>query len=356
MLSYAFMVPSLTLSAETAAQPAVATSEADAKKAADAKKKAEEDELGEVVVTGTRIQTPGATSNNPVDSVSAEDMRRLGIVNVADALLQLIPQNQSTWTDFAVADMRAGGSVPEDTADRTQYFIGNTIANLRGLDPAFGSRTLTLIDGRRVVSTSSQADVVDLNIIPSNLLQRMDVVTGGASATYGSGAVAGVVNLVLNNRLTGFNLDMDYGINEAGDGGSPHISASGGMPLFGGRGHFLVGAEWQHTDPIENCAAARAWCAQSRTLLTNGSPSGTNQNAVLTGQLPGYESYPARFEVENYRYNQFSSNGVVLISGAPTATTGWRLTADGRGIEEYALSRWLERSLRRRSHHPVCQR
>ncbi len=84
-----------------------------------------------------------------------------------------------------------------------------------------------------------------MNIIPSNLLQRMDVVTGGASATYGSGAMAGVVNLVLNNRLTGFNLDMDYGINEAGDGASPHISASGGMPLFGGRGHMLVGAEWQ---------------------------------------------------------------------------------------------------------------
>ena len=94
------------------------------------------------------------------------------------------------------------------------------------MDPAFGTRTLTLVDGRRVVSTSNQADVVDMNIIPSNLLQRMDVVTGGASATYGSGAMAGVVNLVLNNRLTGFNLDMDYGINEAGDGGSPHYLAS----------------------------------------------------------------------------------------------------------------------------------
>jgi outer membrane receptor protein involved in Fe transport len=316
MLSYALMAPALVLSAEA---------------------DEEVEELAEVQVTGTRIQTPGATSNNPIDSVSAEDMRRLGIVNAADALLQLIPQNQSTWTDFAVADMRGGTNPPEDTADRTQYFIGNTIANLRGLDPAFGSRTLTLIDGRRVVSTSSQADVVDLNIIPSNLLQRMDVVTGGASATYGSGAVAGVVNLVLNNRLTGFNLDMDYGINEAGDGGSPHISASGGMPLFGGRGHFLVGAEWQRTSPIQSCAAARAWCAQSRTLLTNGSPSTTNPNAVLTGQLPGYETYPARFEVDNLRYSQFSSNGVVLITGNTAATTGWRLTADGRGIEEYAL-------------------
>src|SRR5690606_24816442 len=106
--------------------------------------------------------------------------------------------------------------------DRGSFFVGNTIANLRGMDPAFGSRTLTLVDGRRTVSSSSQADVVDMNSIPSNLLQRMDVVTGGASATYGSGAVAGVVNLVLDNRRTGISLDMDYGVNEAGDGRSPH--------------------------------------------------------------------------------------------------------------------------------------
>src|SRR5690606_28667023 len=143
------------------------------------------------------------------------------------------------------------------------FFIGNTIANLRGLDPAFGSRTLTLVDGRRVPSTSNQADVVDLNIIPSNLLQRMDVVTGGASATYGSGAMAGVVNLVLNNRMTGVNVDVDYGVNETGDGGSPHVSISGGMPLFGGRGHALVGVEWQNQEAIRDCARARDWCAMS---------------------------------------------------------------------------------------------
>src|SRR5690606_28753054 len=129
------------------------------------------------------------------------------------------------------------------TMDRGSYFIGNTIANLRGLDPTFGTRTLTLVDGRRMPSTSNQADVVDLNIIPSNLLQRMDVVTGGASATYGSGAVAGVVNLVLNNRMQGVRLDMDYGITERGDGKSPHISLSAGRPFFGGKGHGLIGLE-----------------------------------------------------------------------------------------------------------------
>ncbi len=135
-------------------------------------------------VTGTRIQVPGNyTTSNPVTTITGEDLRRLGVVNVSDALTTLVPQNISLYQPTMTGN-GANGS----------FFVGATIANLRGLDPSFGSRTLTMIDGRRVVSTSNQADVVDLNIIPSNLLSRMDVVTGGASAAYGSGAMAGVVN------------------------------------------------------------------------------------------------------------------------------------------------------------------
>ena len=216
------------------------------------------------MVTGTRIQMPNVTSANPITTVTAEEMSRLGIVNVADALTLLVPQNISAYMPTLTGDNQAGfGGGGMETMDRGSFFIGNTIANLRGLDPTFGSRTLTLIDGRRVNSTSNQADVVDLNIIPSNLLQRMDVVTGGASATYGSGAMAGVVNLVLNNRLQGVNLDVDYGVNETGDGGSPHIALSGGTSLLGGRAHALFGVEWQDQRAIlrltrERLAAKRA--------------------------------------------------------------------------------------------------
>src|SRR5690606_3170554 len=175
------------------------------------------EELSEVQVTGTRIQNPNVSSANPITSITAEEMRQLGIVNVADALLMLVPQNVSSYQPGLVGDIQTtsggefgnigigfgDGTQGNNDLDRGSFFVGNTIANLRGMDPAFGSRTLTLVDGRRTVSSSSQADVVDMNSIPSNLLQRMDVVTGGASATYGSGAVAGVVNLVLDNRRTG---------------------------------------------------------------------------------------------------------------------------------------------------------
>ncbi|MEO8314014.1 MAG: TonB-dependent receptor [Pseudomonadota bacterium] len=335
MLSYALLTPSLTLSAESAqsAQPAAAKDGA----------KADEEELEEVSITGTRIQTPGNnTSANPINTITGEEMRQLGIVNVGDALQQLVPQNISTYMPTLVGDDQAGsGGAGIEGLDRSSFFIGNTIANLRGLDPAFGSRTLTLVDGRRMVSTSNQADVVDLNIIPSNLLQRMDVVTGGASATYGSGAMAGVVNLVLNNRLTGFQLDMDYGINEAGDGASPHISASGGLPLFGGRAHALLGAEWQKTAAIQSCGDARAWCRESRALFNNFLPGTSNDLGAPLVPLDGFAGYPAHFETANVRYSQWGgdtadeyANGTVFHNNV-ALTSGFRMTEDGTGIVEY---------------------
>ncbi|HWL64324.1 MAG TPA: TonB-dependent receptor [Steroidobacteraceae bacterium] len=287
------------------------------------------EEMEEVVVTGTRLQVPpNYSAPNPVVTVTGDEMRRLGMVNVSEAINRLVPQNIPSYQPALTGDEQEG------TISRTSFFIGNTIANLRGLDPTFGSRTLTMIDGRRVVSTSNQADVVDLNIIPSNLLLRMDVATGGASATYGSGAMAGVVNLVLDKRMTGVSVDMDYGVTEAGDGRSPHVAIAGGTPLFGGRGHALLGVEWQDQAAIRDCAAARAWCAQSRNLYNNFSGPADEVDALLE-PLPGFESYPARFRMDHVRYSQFAPTATIYSSSAAN-TSGYRFTADGTGIEEFA--------------------
>ncbi|MEO6080164.1 MAG: TonB-dependent receptor [Steroidobacteraceae bacterium] len=324
MLSYAFLTPSV---------------------AAAAAAEEEVDELAEVKVTGSRIQVPGNTSANPISSVSGEQLRQQGIVNVGDALTQLVPQNISTYMPSMVNDDQSGsGGAGMEKVDRSSFFIGNTIANLRGLDPAFGSRTLTLVDGRRMVSTSNQADVVDLNIIPSIALQRMDVVTGGASATYGSGAMAGVVNLILNNRQEGVRLEMDYGVNEAGDGGTQHIAASGGTALFGGRAHVLLVGEWQNSAAITSCGDARAWCAESRTLFSNylQGATGSNDPSRILLPLVGYEGYPARFEMSNVRYTQWGGptpdlygNGTIYNNDV-TRATGYRFTADGLDMVPYA--------------------
>ncbi|MDQ2640188.1 MAG: TonB-dependent receptor [Pseudomonadota bacterium] len=315
------------------------------------------EELTEVQVTGTRIQNPNVTSANPITSITAEEMRQLGIVNVADALLTLVPQNISSYQPGLVGDIQStgggefgnigtgfgNGGQGNNDLDRGSFFIGNTIANLRGMDPSFGTRTLTLVDGRRTVSSSSQADFVDMNSIPTNLLQRMDVVTGGASATYGSGAVAGVVNLVLNNRKEGISIDLGYSANQEGDGKSPNFSINGGRSFFGGKGHGLLSFEWQKTDPIENCAEARSWCADSRAMLTNSTSSLIEDNfSSPVVALPGYENFPARFQMNNVRYNQWSPAGVIYENNTsvdpanPAPTSGIRFTPDGTGVEEFA--------------------
>ena len=113
-------------------------------------------ELEEVQVSGSRIVSGSAVAN-PVTAITAEEMRRMGIVNVADALSQLVPQNISTYEPTLAGPV--GGAVPPPGADRGQAFIGNTIASLRGMDPTFGTRTLTLIDGRRQASLTSPLDV-----------------------------------------------------------------------------------------------------------------------------------------------------------------------------------------------------
>src|SRR4051794_32264313 len=133
-------------------------------------------EVSEIVVTGTRIPTPNLTSVAPVTSVSSADIKAQGVTRVED-LLNSLPQS------FA-----AQGSNVSNAAN------GIATVNLRGLG---STRTLVLIDGRRLqagnpVSNATPPVAADLNFIPASLVERVDVLTGGASAVYGADAVAGV--------------------------------------------------------------------------------------------------------------------------------------------------------------------
>ena len=152
-------------------------------------------EVSEIVVTGTRIPTPNLTSVAPVTSVTSADIKAQGVTRMED-LINSLPQS------FA-----AQGSNVSNASD------GTATANLRGLGP---NRTLVLIDGRRLQAgnpTSSIAPVAaDLNFIPASLVQRIDVLTGGASAVYGADAVAGVVNFIMNKNFEGVQIDAQYSI------------------------------------------------------------------------------------------------------------------------------------------------
>jgi outer membrane receptor protein involved in Fe transport len=266
----------------------------------------------EVTVTGSRIKrSSDFDSPNPTTVIDSSFMENLGIVNVAEAIAQL-PANVSTNTPA--------------TTGNSGFFIGSTIANLRGLNPYFGSRTLTLVNNRRFVPTN-QGDGVDLNFIPSILIDRVDVVTGGASAAYGSGAIAGVENIFLNTKLEGIKLDGDYYQSSKSDARNAHIGGAIGHSLFGDRGHFVIGGEFQKQDAL-GCENVRSWCHQNVNLYQNTVPN--------TASLNNPNGGPAYLLGSNIRNNQIGYNGVFGAANA-NATSTLQATPDGQGTMPFTL-------------------
>ena len=214
--------------------------------------------LEEITVTGSRIKrTNDFNTPTPTTVIDTAAMENMGMVNIGQTL-QLTPANASTFT-------------PANTGN-SPYFIGAYIPDLRGLNPYFGSRTLTLVDGQRFVQTE-QGDQIDLNFIPQILVDRIDVVTGGASAAYGSGAIAGVENIILNSKLEGGKITGDWFETSHSDAKDRHIGAAYGHGLFDDKVHFVIGGEMEHQDAL-GCQDVRAWCAKDEGAYQN--PAGSS--------------------------------------------------------------------------------
>jgi iron complex outermembrane receptor protein len=228
--------------------------------------------LQEVVVTGSRVARSTFTTPNPITVLDAKDIQNLGLTNVGEVLGEL-PQNSNF---FAANNVGLGN-----------FNVGAQLANLRGLNPFFGTRTLTMIDTERVVPTATGGGV-DVTLIPSMLVARTEVVTGGASAVYGSDAVAGVVNIILDKKLDGFKGQADYGQTSHHDGGDSHFSFGYGSDLIDGRGHFIIGAEYENSEDIGICSQVRSWCKSQYGLYTNtlydGAPAGPGPAIAPNGQ------------------------------------------------------------------------
>ncbi|HEY4215289.1 MAG TPA: TonB-dependent receptor [Steroidobacteraceae bacterium] len=265
--------------------------------------------LEEITVTGSRIKrTTDFDSPNPTTVVDSNYLNNLGIVNVGQAIANL-PSNISNNTPT--------------TTGNANFFTGSTIANLRGLNPFFGSRTLTLVNNRRFVPTN-QGDGVDLNFIPSVMIDRVDVVTGGASAAYGSGAISGVQNIFLNNKLEGGRLDADYQESGHSDAKDKHVAAAFGHGFANGRGHFVIGGEYEKLDPV-GCQTARDFCAQDSGYYGNlAAGAGTSS------------ANPVNLVGSNLRTNQTSQTGV-LLNNTPGATTAFQSNAAGTGVATFNL-------------------
>lgn len=203
----------------------------------------EDKDFNVIVVTGSRIGRSAEDVSAPLSTVTSEDFRRRGHTSVLDALkeLAIIPPGSGIDGAFGASDPSTAGV--------------NTV-DLRGLSSTAGagaSRTLTLINGRRHVAGVGGTSSVDVATIPAALVDRVEIVTGGSSAVYGSEAIAGVVNILLKKDFEGLELTSQYGITDRGDGEEFQGSLAWGTNI-GDRANLSVGLQYNH---------------QSRALISN---------------------------------------------------------------------------------------
>jgi iron complex outermembrane receptor protein len=231
----------------------------------------------DIIVTGSRVVRNGFKAPTPTTVITAQDMQAAAFPNVASLLNQL-PQVWGSQTPTS-----NGVQVSSGTG-------GQNIINLRNLGPM---RTLVLLDGQRVTPTSMPGqrntpgtNTTDINSLPMQLIQRVDTVTGGASAAYGSDAVGGVVNFILNKTYTGFKINVEGGDSGHNDDAEWSGDITYGANLFGGRGHLLLSAGGEHSDGIPYLDnSVRSWYHGIRQMPNPAfiSPSATpNVPALLT--------------------------------------------------------------------------
>jgi outer membrane receptor protein involved in Fe transport len=314
---------------------------------------AQEDNI--IIVTGSRIARPDLAASSPVSVVSAEAIKQTNTVTVE----QILASNPQFSAAF--------GSTSNNPGD------GSATVDLRGLDQ---KRTLVLVDGKRAPTYDTQG-AVDVNAIPTALIKRIDVLTGGASAVYGSDAVAGVVNFILDDRFEGLKVDGSSQITSRGDGALNDISLTGGVAL-GDRGNLVVSGGYSKRKGVKYGARKRNSVAlDSEDLVSSGGSSNAvptifdltsetrpqvqiTDSGILSDDLQLYNFTPVNYaQLPFERYSAMAlgryelSDGIELYGRAnyshisvtqtlaPTATAGFSfnidpsnpfLTADERAV------------------------
>lgn len=297
--------------AQTASEQDAQTAAASAPApAADADQAAATDQQapGEILVTGSRIQRNGFDTPSPVTTLTSDTLQQRAPSNVPDGLNQL-PQ---------FVNSQSPASRQRVTVN-TQVQVGNFL-NLRGLG---SQRTLILLDGLRLPPTSPDGSV-SIDTLPQALIQRVDIVTGGASAVYGSDAVVGVVNFVLDKNFTGVRVSGQAGISDYGDAKSYKVGLTAGTSLIDDRLH-LVGSVERYDSGIVSrfddrplakaglnyCEVGAGTAASPfRTLSGCHSQIATYGGLIRSGVLAGNEFLP------DGSIRPFNAGGVGGVGGA----------------------------------------
>lgn len=186
----------------------------------------------EIVVTGTRIARPELGSTMPVSILTMEDAKHYCYATVYDALTRMP----------SVAPGLGNANTQGEAWD-----VGVSNINLRHMGV---NRSLVLVDGRRWVSGGARTSAVDLNSIPDAMIDRIEIVTGGAAAIYGADAVTGAVNIIMKKNITGLTLSASSGLSQRADARQTSVSATAGFDFSSNRGSLQIGGTYTHTTPL----------------------------------------------------------------------------------------------------------
>jgi len=250
--------------------------------------------LTEIVVTGTRIRSTGFTAPTPTQVLGQADLERAAQPNIFTAITQLPSLQGSTGATTGTFSTSSGAQ-------------GLSSFSLRGLGTI---RTLTLLDGQRVVP-ANVTGVPDISLFPQLLVERVDVVTGGASASYGSDAVGGVVNFITNKRFVGFKANVMAGITTYGDNEQYLAQVAAGKSFMDDRLHVQVSGEYDQEEGVpaggfgEDAPGSRDWYTTA-TLVNRG----------ITND--GSPQYLYREHAQAYQYTKYG-----LISAGPLQGTAF---------------------------------
>jgi outer membrane receptor protein involved in Fe transport len=273
-----------------------------------------------VEVSASRITTGGFSAPTPVTVLGASDIQAVAQPSIANALVELPALAGSRTTTQGNAGVSAGGN-------------GIQTLGLRNLGT---NRTLVLVDGQRVVPASLDG-TVDIGQLPQLLIQRVDVVTGGASASWGSDAVAGVVNFILDKKFEGFKANFNAGISDYGDDQNLQAQLAFGTSFAGGRGHFETALEFDNSDGVPRAMGTRSWYKAPYILQQTiaQTPAGTPEylvrqhvslfqfspgGIITAGPLKGI-NFGDRGTVSNFNYGS-PIVGTFMVGGDQSTNIG----------------------------------
>lgn len=226
---------------------------------------AQEPELEEIIVTGSRIaRDPNMGANAPVQSLSSDEIQLSGKVDLGETLNRLPALLGSNTSTNSIGGIFGTGS--GETAGSAD--VGETVLQLRSLGV---ERTLVLVNGRRHVAGVGGSQAVDIGSIPQQLIQRVEVLTGGASAIYGADAVTGVVNFILKEDFEGLNVDVTGGMSGEGDGENYSVSGLYGLNFNNDRGNFTFGVNYTKREAIQH--GDRDWSQNNGVASDDQNPA-----------------------------------------------------------------------------------